>query len=580
MTRMVPFIPEDAPFSAEQRAWLNSLLEGLFPAPIQTGTQKSYRVSVFFASQSGTAERLAKKMAKLLKENGHSATTQSVESLALPTLSQEEYALFFASTYGDGEPPDSAGSFRDALLAGTAPRMDKLHYSVFCLGDRTYEYFCRFGIELDERLMALGASRMIGRMESDVDVDTSFSAWSGQFLQALSGLSKGSNDIAIAADVSMTVVQTHTRENPYHAQLVDKKLLTHPSSSKQTVHVGFDLSDAELQYEAGDACGVLAQNDPALIDEILALLPFPATDTASLPKSEPLTAEELLRHHLQVTKLTRKVVQRFAEKAQCQTLSSLLTSEAGELETYLYGRGLIDLLHAYPGVLSSADELVELLPRLAPRLYSISSSPSAHGRELHCTIGVVSYTAHGRERGGVASTMLGQRMEIGARVPIYLQPNKRFRLPKDSAAPIIMIGPGTGVAPFRAFLHERRALGHTGRNWLFFGERSAKTDFLYCREMKSFVEDGHLTRFDTAFSRDQEHKVYVQDRMLESGAELFRWLNDGASVYVCGDASRMAKDVDVALHRIVETHGGLAAEAAQEYVSVLHEQHRYHRDVY
>lgn len=580
MTNRMPLIPEDAPFSAEQRAWLNRLLEGLFSAPVQTGTPKSYYVSVFFASQSGTAERLAKKMVKLLKENGHSATAQSVEGIALSALAQEEYALFFASTYGDGEAPDSACSFREALLADTAPRIDKLRYSIFCLGDRTYEYFCRFGIELDERLMALGASRLIGRMESDVDVDTSFGAWSGQLLQSLSEPGKTANDLAVAADLSAAVVQKHTRENPYHAQLVDKKLLTHPSSSKQTVHVGFDLTDAELQYEAGDACGVLAQNDPALVDEILTLLPFSATDTASLPKSEPLSVEELLRHHLQITKLTRKVVQTFAEKAQCQTLSSLLTSEAGELETYLHGRGLIDLLHAYPGVLSSAEELVGLLPRLAPRLYSISSSPSAHGRELHCTIGVVSYTAHGRERGGVASTMLGKRMEVGARVPIYLQPNKRFRLPVDSTAPIIMIGPGTGVAPFRAFLHERRALGHTGRNWLFFGERSAKTDFLYCCEMKSFVDDGHLTRFDTAFSRDQEHKVYVQDRMLESGAELFRWLNDGASVYVCGDASRMAKDVDVALHHIVETHGSLTAEAAQDYVSALHDQHRYHRDVY
>lgn len=576
----MPLIPENAPFSAEQRAWLNSLLEGLFPALVQTETQKNFRVGIFFASQSGTAERLAKKMAKLLKESGHTPAVQSVEGLALSALAQEQYALFFASTYGDGEAPDSACSFRDALLADTAPRMGKLRYSVFCLGDRTYEYFCRFGIELDERLMALGASRMISRMESDVDVDTPFSAWSAQFLQSLSGSEKAANDVAITTDLSTAAVQTHTRENPYHATLVDKKLLTHPSSSKQTMHVGFDLTDAELQYEAGDACGVLAQNDPVLVDEILTLLPFPATDTASLPKSEPLTVEELLRRHLQVTKLTREVVQRFAEKAQCRTLSSLLTSEAGELETYLHGRGLIDLLHAYPGVLSNADELVELLPKLAPRLYSISSSPSAHGRELHCTIGVVSYTAHGRERGGVASTMLGQRMEVGARVPIYLQPNKRFRLPKDAAAPIIMIGPGTGVAPFRAFLHERRALGHTGRNWLFFGERSAKTDFLYCREMKSFVEDGHLTRFDTAFSRDQEHKVYVQDRMVEAGAEFFRWLNDGASIYVCGDASRMAKDVDVALHRIVETHGGLTSESAQEYVSALHEQYRYHRDVY
>lgn len=580
MKSLMPLIPEDAPFSAEQRAWLNGMLSGLFPAPVQAEASAGHSVSIFFATQSGTAERLAKKMGKLIKESGHVAVVQSVEGFTLSALAETQYALFLVSTYGDGEPPESACAFREALLSEDAPRMDGLRYAVFCLGDRTYEYFCRFGIEVDERLMGLGASHITARMESDVDVDTPFAAWSTQLVKALSEPVQCSDEVAIAVGSSTVPGQTHTRDNPYHAPLVDKQLLTHPSSSKQTVHVGFDLTDAELHYEAGDACGVLAENDPALVEEILTHLTFPASDTAVVPKSGPLTAEELLRHHLQITKLTRKVVQRFADKAECRTLSSLLTAEAGALETYLHGRGLIDLLHAYPGVLSSASELVELLPRLVPRLYSISSSPSAHGRELHCTIGVVSYTSHGRDRGGVASTMLGQRMKIGAKVPIYLQPNKRFRLPKDSAAPIIMIGPGTGVAPFRAFLHERRALGHTGRNWLFFGERSAETDFLYSQEMKSFVDDGHLTRFDTAFSRDQAHKVYVQDRMRESGAELFRWLDEGASLYVCGDASRMAKDVDVALHHIVQTHGGHTTETAQEYVSALHEQNRYHRDVY
>ncbi|SDF23551.1 diflavin oxidoreductase [Terriglobus roseus] len=580
MKVVTPFIPEDAPFSAEQRAWLNKLLADLFPKPLSTEPPVSFRVSVYFASQSGTAERLAKKMSKLLKEAGHAPKVQSVESLSLSALAQETYALFFASTYGDGEPPENACVFRDALFSDNAPRLQALRYAVFCLGDRAYEHFCQFGIELDDRLNSLGASRITARVESDLDVDTAFSAWSSQFLKAFCDFGPKSSEAAQVTTSPAAANLTHTRENPYHAPLVDKRLLTHPSSSKQTVHVGFDLTDAELQYEAGDACGVLAENDPALVDEILELLSFSPSDTAILPKSGPLTVEQLLRHHLQITKLTRKVVQRFAEKAECQTLSTLLIAETGELETYLYGRGLIDLLHAYPGVLSNAAELVELLPRLTPRLYSISSSPTAHGRELHCTIGVVNYTAHGRDRGGVASTMLGQRMEIGARVPIYLHPNKRFRLPKNSEAPIIMIGPGTGVAPFRAFLHERRALGHTGKNWLFFGERSAETDFLYCCEMKSFVDDGHLTRFDTAFSRDQAHKVYVQDRMLESGAELFRWLNDGASLYVCGDASRMAKDVDVALHRIVSMHGNLTNEAAQEYVSALHDENRYHRDVY
>ena len=242
-------------------------------------------------------------------------------------------------------------------------------------------------------------------------------------------------------------------------------------------------------------------------------------------------------------------------------------------------RGLIDLLHAYPGVIVETSELVSILPRLSPRLYSISSSPAAHGRQVHCTIAVVRYRSHTRERGGIASTMLCDRVEVGARLPIYIQPNKKFRLPAADV-PMIMIGPGTGIAPFRSFLHERQALGHKGRNWLFFGERSAQTDFLYCEELREMQQNGHLTRLDTAFSRDQVQKIYVQDRMKEHGAELWRWLADGAQVYVCGDASRMAKDVDAALHDVITDHGGMSIDAAKDFVSQLHDDRRYHRDVY
>jgi len=254
--------------------------------------------------------------------------------------------------------------------------------------------------------------------------------------------------------------------------------------------------------------------------------------------------------------------------------------QGAHLEAFTYDRGLIDLLHEYPGILHDAQELVEILPKLTPRLYSISSSPAAHGREVHCTIAVVRYRSHNRERGGVASTMLSDRASVGSRLPIYIQPNRRFRLPADGDTPIIMIGPGTGIAPFRAFLHERQALGNQGKNWLFFGERSAKTDFLYCQELSAMSESGHLTRLDTAFSRDQAHKVYVQDRMIEAGARLWQWLEEGAQLYVCGDASRMAKDVDAALHQVVEKYGARSNDEAREYVSQLQEEHRYHRDVY
>ena len=271
----------------------------------------------------------------------------------------------------------------------------------------------------------------------------------------------------------------------------------------------------------------------------------------------------------------------YTAHGDCARLYNLLAPDAQkQLDAYIYDRSLVDLLEECPGLLTAPAQLVEILPRLTTRLYSISSSPAFHKDELHATVAVVRYRSHNRERGGVCSTMLAERTPIGARVPIYIQPNRKFRLPKDNTAPVIMIGPGTGVAPFRSFLHERRALGATGRNWLFFGERSAATDFLYRDELEAMTADGHLTRLDTAFSRDQEHKIYVQDRMIEHGAEVYRWLNEGASIYVCGDASRMAKDVDAALHTLIEQHGSKSEEAAKEYVFDLQEQNRYHRDVY
>jgi sulfite reductase (NADPH) flavoprotein alpha-component len=584
----IPAIPDNAPFTPDQRAWLNGFLAGLFsntPQQAAAAQTKSLHFGVYFATQSGTAERLAKKMAKELKANGHTAEILSLEKITVAKLAAEENALFFASTYGEGDPPDGAKSFRDNLLSESAPTLTSLRYAMFALGDKHYEHFCKFGIDIDERLQQLGATPILPRIESDVEVDEPFSRWTKDLEARLAG--KPSDGPMASADTPASTPaitepeHIHGRDNPFHAELRERIPLTSEVSSKLTMHLNFALEDSPVHYSAGDACGVIAQNDPALIAEILSLMPFSPSAQVSIPKLGSFTIEDALLHHVQPTRLTRKIVQAFAEKAMCKKLSALLPpDQASHLEAYLYDRDLVDLLHDCPGVISSPEDLVALLPKLAPRLYSISSSPAAHGREIHCTVAVVRYRAHNRERAGVASTMLANRVSVGSRLPIYIQPNKRFRLPANGNAPMIMIGPGTGIAPFRSFLHERQALGHKGRNWLFFGERSAQTDFLYRRELQDMCDDGHLTRLDTAFSRDQSHKVYVQDRMRERGAEIWRWLNDGAQVFVCGDASRMAKDVDAALHSVVEKHGGMDAENAREYVSQLHEDRRYHRDVY
>ena len=528
-------------------------------------------------------------MAKELKAKGHTVEIASLEKTTPAQITQQENALIFASTYGEGDPPETAINFRDALMSDLAPSMRTLRYAVFALGDKHYEHFCKFGADLDERLQALGATRFIPRAESDVEVDAPFEQWKASLWPHLEHKTAEANVAiqtapvaALAGDVVAAAEpeHVHTRENPFHAELRERRPLTTDVSSKLTMHLAFGLEDSVVHYSAGDACGVVARNDPALIDDILATLPFDGSAEVEIPKLGTVPVREALLHHLQPTRLSRKIVHYFAEKSGAKTLSALLPPEqSGHLDTYMYDRGPIDLLHEYPGVIESPAELAGLLPRLAPRLYSISSSPAAHGREVHCTISVVRYRSHNRERGGICSTMLADRADVGQRLPIYIQPNKRFRLP-PAETPMIMIGPGTGIAPFRSFLHERRALGHKGRNWLFFGERSAKTDFLYCCELQAMAQDGHLTRLDTAFSRDQDHKIYVQDRLIEHGAELWRWLKDGAQIFICGDATRMAKDVDAALHTVVETHGAMDADAAKDFVAQLHDDRRYHRDVY
>jgi len=593
---LIPFIPETAPFSEEQRAWLNGFLAGVF-----SGTQEqraadpppSLKIAVLYATQSGTAEGLARKVVKDLKARGHVVSLASLEGYTPAALAEERYAILIASTYGDGDPPDCAQPFYQQLCIERFPRLQDLSYSVLAIGDSHYESFCKFGADLDTRLAALGAVRMSQRVDCDVNLEESFASWKSALYARLDQIvaNRPARNVPLrrAAEVSgqatgspsQPVSATYSRENPFLAPVVDKRPLTSSDSSKLTMHVTFSVADSDLQYQAGDACAVLPQNDARLVDEIIRTLNFTPQVPVELPKHGTVTLADALTHHLQITRVTRKMVEAYATIGNCETLFGLLSPDQHQpLEKYTWDRGLIDLINDYPGVLHSPADLVAMLPKLAPRLYSISSSPLAHTGEIHTTIAVVRYHAHDRERGGVCSTLLADRTPLGERRPIYIQPNKKFRLPADPNTPMIMIGPGTGIAPFRGFLHERRELGAQGKNWLFFGERSAATDFLYREEFESMLRDGHIARLDTAFSRDQEEKVYVQNRMEERSAQLWNWLQNGASLYVCGDATRMAKDVDRALHHIVQEEGSMDADAAQGYIQTLKDEHRYHRDVY
>lgn len=597
MTNSIPHIPDNAPFSPEQRAWLNGLLASLFstqPAPATKPAGR--RIAVLYASQSGTAESLARKLARELKTQGYAPAISTLVGYTPAALAAESHALILASTHGDGDAPDGVQPFYEQLCLEPFPRMEKLRYSVFALGDRHYEHFCKFGADLDAKLASLGANPICERVDSDVETEQPFADWKTAVLAQLIRNDPATRpDSPAPAPASTSAVEAKaagahntapvkgskfSRENPLLARLVDKRRLTNSTSTKVTLHLAFSTENGALTYEAGDAFGVVPSNNPNLVAEILQRLGFNGNEQVPRGTSST-TLHEALLHNLQITRLSRKIVQEYAKRGNCAPLLVMLAPEGqSQLEQYVSERGLIDLLVEFPGVLDDPADLVAMLPRLAPRLYSISSSPAAHAGQVHATVAVVRYVSNQRERGGVCSTLLADRAPISDRLPIYIQPNKKFRLPSDPNASIIMIGPGTGIAPFRGFLHERRALGHSGRNWLFFGGRSSSSDFLYRDELEGMRSDGHLTRFDTAFSRDQENKVYVQNRMMEQSRLFWQWLQEGASVYVCGDASQMAKDVNAALRRIAEQEGGMSQERAEEYLAHLKDSHRYHRDVY
>ena len=601
MISTIPSIPEEAPFTPEQRFWLNGLLASMFSAAAvhqPASSPAGRRIAVLYASQSGTAEGLARTLAKELKTAGYNPAVSTLVGYTPAALATENCALILASTYGDGDAPDGVQPFHEQLCLEHFPSMEKLSYAVFALGDRRYEHFCKFGKDLDVKLAALGAQQLVKRVDCDVEVDGPFSEWKDAVLAHLKesrsrqhaegshqGKGRSGPGITIAGSVPVDPAtdsaKTFSRENPLLAPVVEKRVLTHPKSTKVTLHLALSTDGTNLSYQAGDACGVIPRNDQNLVAEILQHLGFNGNEQVMCGESELTTLHNALTNHLQVTQLNRKLVKEYATHGDCTRLLELLSPDRqSQLEEYIHGRGLIDLLVEYPGLVEDPGELVAMLPRLKPRLYSISSSPAAHAGQIHATVAVVRYRAHNRDRGGVCSTLFADRTSVSDRVPIYIQANKKFRLPSDPDASMIMIGPGTGVAPFRGFLHERRALGHRGKNWLFFGERSSTTDFLYRGEFEAMRADGHLTRLDTAFSRDQDHKIYVQDRMLEQSATFWSWLSEGATVYVCGDATRMAKDVYSAMCTIAEKEGGMSPQQAHEYIASLKEQHRYHRDVY
>ncbi|MGJ8695225.1 MAG: diflavin oxidoreductase [Verrucomicrobiaceae bacterium] len=571
-------VPEDAPFNSEQRAWLNDFLAkallagaGVGPAP---SSGPVIPVTILWGSQTGNSEGCAKKLAKALKSGNYDPKVIDMGQYDQAQLSKEQNLLIITSTYGDGEPPDNAAELHEFVMGDSVPSLEGVSFSVFALGDSEYPDFCKCGIEFDERLEKFGAKRMFKRIDCDVDYDDEFKEWKNGVMEAMGGAS------VAAATEEVSEDEPYGKKRPYPSPVINKYNLNKEGTERETYHVEFSLEGSGLEYEAGDALSVFSTNPESAVDEILKSLPFNVNDDVPLPGGGEAPLRQALIESYDIRGLNKSLLQKWQERSGSPFLRALVEGgEKADFEEFCWGRELIDLIIDHPADFGDGEEFVSVLKKLQPRLYSIASSPKAHPGEVHLTVAIVRYNSHDRDRGGVCSTFLSDRM--GDVAPgVFVHHNKAFRLPEDLKKDVIMVGPGTGIAPFRAFLEEREATKATGRNWLFFGNPYAATDFIYEEEITRMQKDGVINKLSLAFSRDQAEKIYVQDRMLESGAELWEWLQGGGYFYVCGDASRMAKDVDKALHTIAKTHGGLSEEEAVDYFKQLKKEKRYARDVY
>ncbi|SDY91109.1 assimilatory sulfite reductase (NADPH) flavoprotein subunit [Nitrosomonas halophila] len=539
------------------------------------GAAGTVELTILFASQTGNTESVAALLADKAKASGMTVKVFDMADYKLRQLKNERYLAILTSTHGEGSPPDGAMDFYEFLHSRKAPELKGLQYGVLSLGDSSYEYFCQTGKDFDARLRELGATAIVSRVDCDVDYDNAAEKW----MQCLiSTLSKSSRAAAAPFSLPVLTGTRHDRRTPFLAPLLENQLLSGRGSNKEVRHIELSLGSAGLRYQPGDALGVYPQNDPELVAQLIQHCAFDPEQIVEL-NGQSCSVREALMSHREITMLTRSLLKKWAELAQSDALMKLIADKTASAE-WLRGRDVLDLVRAFPLPGYDAAIFLDLLRKLSPRLYSISSSQAVVGEEVHITVAAVRYQAHGRERHGVASVWLADRLTSDAVVPVYIESNKNFKLPDDDDAPIIMIGPGTGVAPFRSFIQEREARGARGRNWLFFGDQHFRTDFLYQTEWLAWRKSGLLTSLDLAFSRDQAEKHYVQHRIRAKSREVWAWLQEGAYLYVCGDADNLAPDVNQALLDVISQHGHKSFDEAREFLRDLSRDKRYQRDVY
>lgn len=547
--------------------------------PVPTAKVGGERLTILYGSQTGQAKRLATQLSARAEADGLAVRLVRADSYSQRDLAKETHLVVVISTQGDAEPPDDARGLVEFILGKRAPRLPSLQYAVLGLGDSSYPQFCAIGRQLDVRLAELGASRFAPLGEADVDIDAVATPWVEHALDKARQVLGTAQPVTRVANLQPVPSRVrHTREHPYAATVLDNQPIVARDTGRDIRHVELSLEGSGLTYEPGDAIGVWPENPPTLVDQWLTLLKLDGQQPVYHGGRE-LPLRRWLSHERDLTRLSRPLIAAVADTSGDEKLAGLLRPDrSASLAALLADEQPIDLWRRYPAEWS-AEELVAALRAQTPRLYSIASSQKAVGDEVHLTVAVVDYEAYGERHWGAASSFIAAAGD-DQRVPVFIEENERFRLPKDSGRDIIMIGPGTGVAPFRAFVQDRRETGAGGRNWLFFGNRNFTRDFLYQIEWQAALRDGSLDRLDLAFSRDDAAKVYVQQRIREQGRDLYAWLQDGAHLYVCGDANHMAKDVHAALLDVAMTHGGQSHEQAREWLSDLLQQGRYARDVY
>lgn len=565
---LAPLVPDDAPFDDAQRHWLNGLMTGLTVlARAAHGRQQpdppsapATPITILYGSQSGNAEALSKTLRKRAASLGFEPSVMELNEVEPAELAGLERALVICSTFGEGDPPDNALKFFARILAEDAADLSGLKYSVCGLGDSSYTHFNKSARDLDTRFAELGAERVAEFVACDVAYEDDFEAWI-QAVFATEGFT-ANGEVMPTLEPSEEAGPRYSKANPFYATLLDAHTLSGPSSGKEVNHVELAIPDEDMDYEVGDALGVWPTNCPELVKDVLGAAGLNGMETVVV-KGASMPIRMAMLEKLDLTTPT-------------PALRELIQTEdtpdgSGQAQVFDVVSTSVSAVHP--------QSLVDALRPLQPRLYSIASSPDAHPGQVHLTVGAVRYELNGKVRKGTASTFLSDRCPFGARVGVYVQRSAHFHIPKPEV-PLIMIGPGTGIAPFRAFLEHRATLDTPSKNWLFFGDQHRESDFLYESEINAWLEAGVLDRFDAAWSRDQDRKVYVQHRMLDHAEALWQWLQEGAAIYVCGDASRMAKDVDQALRQIIQEAGGMDEQAAEAWVEQLKDQHRYQRDVY